>query len=278
MYYYKFLFRSNFAMSAVEEATVRTPLLRSNHSTQDPYTQDATTREASADDDEVPREGRCVRCVPTKGFCEELKETWLLSWPLMVITTSNFALQPVAIMFGGHLGKQELDALALSNSIINIVGWCTLLGFGSVCDTLFSQTFGSKNMHLMGIYLQRCLVLHLLLVMILVPLFANMGPVLMYTGQDPEVSRLAGQYLLMFIPGLVAMCFYFVIREYIYTQNIVMPDLVISLSALVIHVPLQYTLIHVAGWGLVGSAVGQVSRSYVVSIANLEVIASKFVN
>ena len=211
------------------------------------------------DSEEILREGACSRFVPTKGFLQEIKETWRLSWVLIIITFSNYALQPVSTMFGGHLGKLELDALALANSIINILGWATVSGFGTVCDTLFSQTFGSNNPKLMGIYLQRCLILHLFLVLLIAPLFANMGVILLYAGQDPAVAQMTGEYLLIFIPALIAMCFYFVLREYIYTQNIIMPDLFISVSGFLIHVVLQYVMIQVVGWGLTGSAIGQVS-------------------
>ena len=219
------------------------------------------------EDEDVLRDGKCQTCVPTKGVLKEIKETWRLSWALIVITLTNYSMQPVAQMFAGHLGKVELDALALANSMINILGWASLQGYGSVCDTVFSQTFGSKNHKYMGVYLQRCLILHFFLVTILLIIFFNMEYILLLAGQNAEVAHVASHYLLMFSPSVVAMSLYFILREYIYTQDIIYPDLFISISAFGLHVILQYVIIQHSPWGLTGSALGQVAINFYMAIA-----------
>ena len=204
------------------------------------------------------RSGICTRCVPTTGLVEEFKQTWLLGWPLLIINTCNMAMQPITSMVVGKLGKEELDAVALASTLVGIIGWSTIIGFGTVCSTLFSQTFGSKNLKLMGIQLQRCLILHLLLVTLLVPIFFNLGYILQHTGQDPVVAKLAGEYLIIFTPGLISIGIYFVLREYIYAQNVIFPDLFIAVTGFLIHIPLQYVLVYTLDLGITGSAIGQV--------------------
>ena len=217
----------------------------------------------------VKRKGRFRRFVPTSGFCNELKETWRLSWVLIVIQLFVFSMQPITTMFGGHVGKLELDALALANSMINIVGWSTLSGFSSVCDTYFSQSFGAKNDKLIGVYLQRCLILHGFLLCVLFAMCLNIGHILLWFGQEPVIVDLTSQYMFIFSPSLIAMTFYIVFRQFIYTQNIILPDLFISASALVLHVVIQYLNFTHTSFGLDGSAFGQVIVNFYLLFATL---------
>ena len=215
------------------------------------------------------RQWKLKRFIPTVGFYNEIKETWRLSWVFILIQLCVFAMQPITTMFGGHLGKLELDALALVNSMINIVGWSTLTGFSSVCDTYFSQSFGAKNYKLMGIYLQRCLIMHGFLLCVLFTMAINIGHFLTWAGQDAAVVELTSQYMLIFSPALIAMTYYIVFREFIYTQNIVYPDLYISASALVLHIIIQYVNFVHTSFELIGSAVGQVIVSFYMLFATL---------
>ena len=194
----------------------------------------------------------------TSGICDEVKETWYLSWVLIVISGCVYAMQPITTMFGGHHSKLQLDALALVNSLINVLGWSTITGFASVCDTFFSQSFGGKNYKLLGISLQRCLIVHGFLLSLLLVLCINIGHVLLWFDQDPEIVELTSQYMVIYSPALIAMTVYIVLREYIYTQNIVYPDLFISASALLLHILIQYTVFEHTSYGLNGSAAGQV--------------------
>ena len=199
-----------------------------------------------------------TRSLNEESLFEEIKETWRISWALIIIAITNYSMQPVAQMFGGHLGRDELDALALSNSIINIVCWSTIQGFGSVCSTVFSQTFGSQNYKMMGVYLQRCLILHSFLIIVILVLLINIEHILLLLGQNGKISNLAGHYLLCFSPSVIFIMIYLVLREYIYTQGIIMPDLFISVSAFVLHVGFQYIIIQDKQLGLTGSAIGQI--------------------
>ena len=207
---------------------------------------------------EEMREGMCSRYIPTKGFMTEVKQTFKLSWPLVIITIATYCMAPITIMFGGHLGKTELAALSLAESTTNILVLTTLYGFATVCDTVFSQCFGAKNFTLMGIYLQRCIILLLLLSLILITILINMKPLLLLAGQDPDIVELTSQYLLIMSFTVVPISMYAVFKEFIYTQDIIFPDLVIAVSALILYVPLLYVFNTYTHFGIVGLGISKV--------------------
>ncbi|XP_064604502.1 multidrug and toxin extrusion protein 1-like [Liolophura sinensis] len=56
------------------------------------------------------------KCFPT-GLKEELKQLIKISWPIALTSFFTFSFTPIALIFCGHLGKEELDAAALATSV-----------------------------------------------------------------------------------------------------------------------------------------------------------------
>ena len=70
-------------------------------------------------------------------------------------TLTQFLLTMMSIFFCGHLGPQELAAVALSNTFISIGVFSVINGFSSACDTFFPQLFGGNNKKKLGIVFQK---------------------------------------------------------------------------------------------------------------------------
>lgn len=191
----------------------------------------------------------CRRLYPT-GFYREFKANLNIAWGIVFTQVCFQSTQPIATMFGGHLGKLELDAVGLSNTIINISGTSIAVGTSTACYTVFSQTYGAKNYKLLGVLLQRSVILVMLTILPCYALHLNLESILILLGQNPDVAKLAGEYLVLYMPGLFCSFLMIILRSYAQSQNVVVPLFIIGLVSVVTGVAMQYILLFVVGWGI----------------------------
>uniref|UniRef100_A0A8B9YJ98 Multidrug and toxin extrusion protein n=1 Tax=Bos mutus grunniens TaxID=30521 RepID=A0A8B9YJ98_BOSMU len=172
--------------------------------------------------DTVPqgRRSRCPalrRLVPV-GFGAEARTLFVLSGPLFLFQMLNFMVYVVSTVFCGHLGTVELAAVTLSVAFVNVCGVSIGFGLSSACDTLMSQSFGSPNKKHVGVILQRGVLVLLLCCLPCWALFLNTQLILLLCRQDPAVSRLAQEYVQVYIPGLPANFLYSLQAKYLQNQ------------------------------------------------------------
>jgi len=207
---------------------------------------------------------RCCDVVFPAGFCSEFKKMIVITWPICMTQICQMIIGPISLIFCGHLGDAvKLDGAAMAISMINATCISVGQGMGTACDTFFSQSYGSKNRKKVGLYLQKALCIFMLALIGCITLNINMELLLRMLGQDPEVAHLAGQYMLIFIPGAIGFFIYVILSKYIQNQNIVMPNLVIGLIANAVNMVLHYIFLYHLDWATAGSALAQ-SVSYVL--------------
>ena len=68
------------------------------------------------------------------------------------------------------------------------------MGMGSALETLCGQAFGAGQIHMLGIYTQRSMVVLLLTTFLLLPTYVFSNPILQVLGQDHDTALLVGEF------------------------------------------------------------------------------------
>uniref|UniRef100_A0A1I8IEY0 Multidrug and toxin extrusion protein n=1 Tax=Macrostomum lignano TaxID=282301 RepID=A0A1I8IEY0_9PLAT len=203
------------------------------------------------------------------GYWSEFREIAKLHLPAFLTCFFQFLLQTISVIMCGHLSKEQLDAVALACTLINVAALSIGLGLSTGCDTYFAQTFGSRHKKRVGLYLQRSL---LVMYMFLVPVYClhlNIKPVLLLLGQDPIISDMTARYILIFMPGVFFDYTFLVLARYLQTQNRVNPPLVCAVIGNVFNAVSQYIAIYVMGFEFEASAVCQAASLFVMCLCIL---------
>ncbi|XP_073474055.1 multidrug and toxin extrusion protein 2-like [Aquarana catesbeiana] len=185
---------------------------------------------------------------------EEIKQQCGLAGPLIISQMLCFLINIVSSVFCGHLGKVELDAVTLANAVISVTGLSVGLGLSSACDTLISQIFGGNNLKLIGIVMQRGILVLLLACFPCWALFINTENILLLFKQDLAVARMAEEYVLVFIPALPAAFLYHLQSRYLQNQGIVTIQIIVSIISNIINALVNYVFLFVLELGVIGSA------------------------
>jgi len=84
-----------------------------------------------------------------------------------------------------------IAGVGMGSVTINFLGWTVLLGLNSALDTLVSQSAGSGNLELCGVYLNRGRFVMTIFFIPIVFFIYQVEWILVSIGQNPEVSRIA---------------------------------------------------------------------------------------
>ncbi|KAK7143814.1 hypothetical protein R3I93_014848 [Phoxinus phoxinus] len=197
----------------------------------------------------------CVRRWVPLAYREELYQVLLLTGPLLVSRILNFLLPFVITIFCGHLGNAELAGYALASATVNVTTTATGCGLALACDTLVSQTFGSKNLKRVGEILQRSILILLLFCLPCWAILINAESILLTMKQEPEVARIAQLYVMAFLPAVPAMFLHHLQVSYLQNQGIILPQMYTAVAANILNVATNYILLHSMKLGVKGSAV-----------------------
>ncbi|KAJ7528749.1 hypothetical protein O6H91_15G017200 [Diphasiastrum complanatum] len=185
---------------------------------------------------------------------DEISKQLPLAWPMIGVNLLQFSLQLVSLMFVGHLGELSLASASIATSFANVSGWSVLLGMGSALETLCGQAYGGKQFHLLGVYMQRALIVLNLTAILISFIWFNMGKMLLMLHQDAAIAAKAGEYARWLIPGLFAYASLQAVVKFLQTQAVVLPMLLCSFITLLVHIPVCYLLVFKLGFGNIGAA------------------------
>ncbi|GCB62631.1 hypothetical protein scyTo_0009560, partial [Scyliorhinus torazame] len=162
---------------------------------------------------------REIRRLKPINFWQEAKRISKLAGQVFLTQLMIFLINFVSSAFCGHLGKVELDAVSLATAVLTLSATSIYVGLSTACDTLISQTFGSKNLKRIGVILQRGILILSITCFPCWALFINIEHILLACKQSPAVAKLTQLYMKIYIPGLPAAFMYDLEIRYLQNQE-----------------------------------------------------------
>ena len=128
------------------------------------------------------------------------------------------------------------------------------LGMASALETLCGQAYGAKKHHMMGVYMQRSWIVLFLCAVLLTPMYFFAEDVLLLAGQPPELSAMAGEVSVWFLPLHFSLAFLFPLQRFLQCQMKNLVNAIAAAAALCIHLFVSWLFVSKLRLGLVGVA------------------------
>lgn len=198
----------------------------------------------------------------------EMKRQLWLAGPLVSVSVLLYSWQVISVMFVGHLGELPLSGASMATSFASVTGFSMLNGMGSALDTLCGQSYGAKQYHMLGVHMQRAMIVLLLSSIPIALVWAYTGYILTALGQDPDIAAEAGQYARFMIPSIFAYVMLQCHIRFLQTQNIVFPMMISTGITTLLHVFNCWILVFKSGLGNKGAALAN-ATSYWLNLLML---------
>ncbi|KAL0463517.1 UNVERIFIED_CONTAM: protein DETOXIFICATION 12 [Sesamum latifolium] len=186
---------------------------------------------------------------------EEMKRLGYLAGPMVAVTLSHYLLQVISLMMVGHLGELSLSSTAIAISLAGVTGFSLLLGMAGALETISGQAFGAQQYEKLGTQTYTAI---FSLIIVCIPLsivWINMGHLLKFVGQDPQISHEAGKFMMWLVPALFGYAVLQPLIRYYQMQSLILPMLISSCVTLCFHVPVCWALVFKSGLENLGGAV-----------------------
>ncbi|KAK9706423.1 hypothetical protein RND81_07G123600 [Saponaria officinalis] len=184
----------------------------------------------------------------------EMKYLVPLAGPAIVVYLLNNVISMSTQILCGHLGNRELAASSLGNNGIQVLAYGLMLGMGSAVETLCGQAYGAHKYEMLGIYMQRSMVLLTATGIPLTLVYIFSKDILILLGEPQEIASMASIFIYGLIPQIFAYALNFPIQKFLQAQSVILPSAYISIAAIVIHVGLSWLVMYKFDWGLLGAS------------------------
>ncbi|KDP43817.1 hypothetical protein JCGZ_23025 [Jatropha curcas] len=201
-----------------------------------------------------------------KEILKEMKKQLLLAGPLVSIFLCLGITQMICVVFVGHLGELALSGASIATSLASMAGYTLLRGMGSALETFCGQSYGAKQYHSLGIHLQRGVFVLLVMSIPIGIIFANAAEILKFLKQNPEIANEAGKYAYFLIPGFFSLSLLECHIRFLQTQNKVVPLMVTSGIATLLHIPICWVLVFRSSLKEMGAALASTICFWIIAL------------
>ena len=136
-------------------------------------------------------------------------------------------------------------------------------------QTLCGQSYGAKQYHMLGIYLQRSWLVVTVASLLLLPVFIFTTPILKFFGQEEEIAEVAGYISWWLIPVMLAFIVSFTCQIYLQAQDKNMIIVYLAAFSLAIQVFLSWLLAVKWQLGLAGALAPAALAYWIPNIGQL---------
>lgn len=123
-------------------------------------------------------------------------------------------------------------------------------------ETLCGQAFGAQQYEKFGTYTYTAVISLTMASAPITVLWIFLDKILMFIGQDHEISHEAQKYALWLIPALFASAILKPLTRFFQTQSLISPLILSSFVVLCFHVVTSWCLVFKLGFGHIGTAIG----------------------
>ncbi|KAK4350875.1 hypothetical protein RND71_030188 [Anisodus tanguticus] len=202
-------------------------------------------------------------------FCVETVKLWRIGGPIAFNIICQYGVNSLTNIFVGHLGNIELSAISIAQTVISTFSFGFMMGMGSALETLCGQANGAGQVHMLGVYMQRSIIILLVTCVILLPIYLFATPLLVLLGQQTAIAELSGRYTMLLIPQLFSLAINFPTSKFLQAQSKVDVLAGIGFAALVVHAVFLWLFIYTFGWGTTGAAIAFDLTNWLTAIAQL---------
>ncbi|KAJ8641637.1 hypothetical protein MRB53_018331 [Persea americana] len=189
---------------------------------------------------------------------QELKDLWSMTLPITSMNLVIYLRAMLSVLCLGRLGSLELAGGALAIGFTNITGYSVLFGLASGLEPICSQAFGSKNWDLLSLSLRQTILILLITTIPISLLWINIYKIMVFIGQEPDMSTVAATFCLYSLPDLAINALLQPLRVYLRSQGVTRPMVYCAVMGVVFDVPMNVVLVFVLDMGVVGVAVAAV--------------------
>ena len=185
-----------------------------------------------------------------------------IALPMILTGLLLYSRSMISMLFLGRLGELELAGGSLAVGFANITGYSILSGLAMGMEPICGQAFGAKKHTLLGLTLQRTVLLLMLISIPISLLWLNMKEILLFCGQDETIAREAQSYLVYSLPDLLAQSLLHPLRIYLRSQSITLPLTFCATLSIILHIPINYLLVSHLDLGIEGVALSGVWTNF----------------
>ncbi|OAY30418.1 protein DETOXIFICATION 49 [Manihot esculenta] len=193
---------------------------------------------------------------------EEAMSIAKIALPLILTGLVLYSRSMISMMFLGRLGDLALAGGSLAIGFANITGYSVLSGLAMGMEPICGQSFGAQKHTLLGLTLQRTILLLLMTSLPISFLWLNMKRILLFCGQDLAIATEAQSFLLYSLPDLLAQSLLHPLRIYLRTQSITLPLTFCAILSILLHIPINYLLVTHLNLGIKGVALSGVWTNF----------------
>ncbi|KFY34745.1 hypothetical protein V494_06499 [Pseudogymnoascus sp. VKM F-4513 (FW-928)] len=186
---------------------------------------------------------------------DEFKILTRYSSSLVIANLLQFSLNLTSIVVVGGRGKIELGAVSVASMTANITGFVVFQGLATSLDTLCAQAWGSGNKMLVGLHVQRMVLLLWCIGVPIAVLWYNSPHLLNRLLPDAQTAALAGLYLRVLICGIPGFAAFEAGKRLLTAQGIFLPITGILFIGASVNVLASWLFVWVFDWGFIGAPI-----------------------